>query len=799
MVNKSFLILSLIFSFFCILPDSYGEFIEGATPAGVADNIRSDTIDVLKYTINLDITDFSGQTIKGNCNVRFTPKLNGTSSISLDLLQLTIDSIVMGNTLNYSYNDTLLVVHLPATLNIGDTATIAVWYHGSPQQDNSGWGGWYWYTNYAFNLGVGFEAIPHVYGRVWHPCFDNFVERAKYEFNIISSGGKVSTCNGELVNETILSGDTIQRTWIMNEEIPSYLACIAVSDYAEVKQIHNGINGAIPVSLFARPNDTTALKSSFINLGAAIDAFENAYGAFKWNKVGYSLVPFSSGAMEHATNIAYPRVAANGSTLYETIMAHELSHHWWGDLVTCDKAEEMWINEGMAVFSEFIFLEYLYGRTSYMDVMRTNHRYVMRYPHNLEGGYQALANVPQEYTYGDHSYKKGADVVHTLRGYLGDSLFFMGLKTFLNNNNYTPVNSIQLRDGLSTATSYNLTDFFNDWVLNPGFAAFSIDSFKVSGSGPYTTDIYIHQRLTGAPNYFNNVPMEITFYNSSWAQYTTTSILSGEFTHLILSVPVNPVYITLNKNNLISQAVTDDMRVLRNPGNNTLSGGLLTLIVDSLPDSALVRVEHYWSAPDPIKDISLKMELSPNRWWRVDGIVPQGYDFRGRIKYDGKVTNGSGGWLDNYLTTEPEDSLHLLYRKGPEDDWIEYPWYTKNMLNNTSDAYGLMEIDSLLMGEYTLARDKFNVGHPDRVDTTNQIVLYPNPNDGRMHLEYRMDDADGFFEIFDLNGKQMMLLQLKSGKNNIGIDATSLAPGTYIYRVFSGHILKSGKIIILNK
>src|SRR5690606_32211758 len=107
--------------------------------------------------------------------------------------------------------------------------------------------GFYFQGNYAYNLGVGFAADPHNYGRVWHPCFDNFVERAKYEFNIISSGGKKAHCNGLLESENIVSGDTVVRKWMMNDEIPSYLACIAVADYITVHQSHNGLLGNIPI------------------------------------------------------------------------------------------------------------------------------------------------------------------------------------------------------------------------------------------------------------------------------------------------------------------------------------------------------------------------------------------------------------------------------------------------------------------------------------------------------------------------------------------------------------------------
>ena len=112
---------------------------------------------------------------------------NNVTVLDLDLLQMTVDSITsQGQLLASTYNDTLLSVTLPLALNMEDTSSVVVYYNGSPQGDPSGWGGWYFQGNYAYNLGVGFDADPHNYGRVWHPCFDNFVERATYDFSILT-------------------------------------------------------------------------------------------------------------------------------------------------------------------------------------------------------------------------------------------------------------------------------------------------------------------------------------------------------------------------------------------------------------------------------------------------------------------------------------------------------------------------------------------------------------------------------------------------------------------------------------
>ena len=159
--------------------------------------------DILKYTINLEIGNFTTKDIKGNTQIRFAPKMNGKTFIRFDLLKLTIDSIKENSTLlTYTYNDTVVKVNFTAPKNTTDTSIFTVYYRGLPQGDPSGWGGFYFDNNggnqYAYNLGVGFGAKPHNYGRVWFPCFDNFVERSKYEFNITNDSTRRAYCNGQL-------------------------------------------------------------------------------------------------------------------------------------------------------------------------------------------------------------------------------------------------------------------------------------------------------------------------------------------------------------------------------------------------------------------------------------------------------------------------------------------------------------------------------------------------------------------------------------------------------------------------
>lgn len=754
-------------------------------PHSKALNSRSDTVDVLNYQINLDMTDMDNQQISGNCVVQFTPKINGVSTLHLDLQSLTVDSVKSMNTLlAFTHNDTLIKITLPSTLNTTDTSTVTVFYNGSPQKDPSGWGGFYFNGNYAFNLGVGFQDDPHNYGRVWFPCFDNFVERSTYEFNIITNSGRKAHCNGELMSEMVITGDTITRKWVMNEEIPTYLACIAVADYETVHMTFNGINGNVPVELVATASDTNNMKNSFINLDGAFDAYEECYGPYLWNKVGFSLVPFSSGAMEHATNVAYPRAAANGSLAQETLMAHEFSHHWFGDLITCETAEDMWINEGMAVYSEHLFLEKIYDYQTSLTEIKNNHKAVLQFTHLNENGYRAISGIPHEYTYGEHVYQKGASVAHNMRAYLGDSLFFHGIQSVLNTYQFQDINSGEFRDELTSSTGIDMTNFFTDWVFAPGFSHFDIDSTAIVPNGPnFDVTLYVQQKLRGATVYHTNTPLEISFYDGNWNKHLDTIVASGQYTTITVSVPFSPESTMLNENNRLNQARTDQRLVVNStmPNTNLLLPLVNSLIVNAVGDSALLQFEHHWVAPDSIKNNVNNYRISSSRYWSVDGILPAGLSCSFRLIFDGRA---SSGYLDVDLVPVNGDSLILLYRENPSADWTEYPYYSKTTISQTI-AYGWMTLDSLLLGEYTFANSASAIGISENNTEQKSYKFYPNPSDDFIWIE-ALDNSTTMstIEFYDMTGKMVLSDQINKREK---IDVSELKAGNYI-----GIVLRDG-------
>lgn len=178
---------------------------------GKFSNAQSFYPDVTNYEIHLLDVNHTTKNITATTKVKFTVITNNTSQIDLSLEQFTIDSILQNSQLlSYTYNDTLIRINLSTPMNIGDTSTIQISYHGIAHTEASGWGGFHVDVNYAFNMGVGFETDPHNYGRSWYPCVETFTDKATYDFFITTNLGKQAFCNG-LLNGIIANSNGTDR------------------------------------------------------------------------------------------------------------------------------------------------------------------------------------------------------------------------------------------------------------------------------------------------------------------------------------------------------------------------------------------------------------------------------------------------------------------------------------------------------------------------------------------------------------------------------------------------------------
>ena len=733
---------------------------------------RTDSVHVAHYDLNLSVVDFTGQTIDGYTDLTVVAKVNNLTQVRLDLKALTTDSVFVNNAATtFSHVGESLLVNIPAMQN-GDTAIVRVHYHGTPAHD-SYFGGFYFNGQYAYNYGVALNDVPHAYGRCWFPCLDEFTDKSSYSFHIRTEGDKRGICNGLLTDSLLLSDGTKLWHWQLEEQIPTYLASVAVSNFSCYADTFHGIEKVIPIEIYTSPSLHPNVAASFIHLKDVLRKYEENFGPYRWPRVGYVCLPASGGAMEHASNIALPNAAASGSLTYEGTIMHELFHHWFGDLITCERPEEMWINEGFADYSESMMREWLYNTdtyNAYAENIKSEHDNTLMNLAKQDGGLYALDNVPQEHTYGMHSYQKGGQVVHTLRNYMGDSLFFSSLTQLLSHYAYQNINSYEFFTYLTQVSGMNLMDFYEDWVHQPGFLDFDVEEIHPHGCGIFS--VKVRQKGYGTNHLGTNVPVDVTLVSENMEMYTTENLLvSGDTTDLMVLSPFTPAFAILDYQGKLNDATVDATKKVTATGNVTFTDTYCTADFSQVEDTALIRVEHHYvapTAPDPLPDGYYK--FSTTHYWSINYT---GAPIDGVWKF--KLLRG-GNQPDEHLLDGGYsfDNLKLMHRPDGHSDWTPVPYSQAGTPYNKT----ITTMD-LQPGQYcfAVADPGVSVNEYDGI----RLQVYPNPASSTLKLKTDSEKADKAI-LFDSLGHKVKTLKIND--DNQEINVSGLTAGNYVVVIY---------------
>jgi len=730
----------------------------------------SDSLDVLTYHIYIDSILWNTDELYARTEIQLQSKIDNLTIIPLELMNLTVSEVIInGNaTSDYTQSDLRLIINLDSPLQSNETANLSISYHGTPFHES--WGGFYIDNQYAYNLGVGFDADPHNLGKTWFPCVDDFHDRAIYDITARVADPLVAIAGG-LLQSVIDNGDgTKSYHWHLDNSIPTYLASVAIGDYALYEDVYEGIDGDVPIKIYVHPNSLGNVEPSFINLKTILSSYENSFGAYPFSRVGY--VGTAIGAMEHATNIAYPNFTINGNLSYEDLYAHELSHMWFGDQVTCASAEDMWLNEGWATFCQIYYEAAVYSEEKYKEDMMHQLREVLRTTHFTDGGYLALYGIPHQYTYGSTVYEKGSTVVQSLRAYLGEDVFFPAIKAYLNTYAYNYASSENMRDFLSDYTGVDMTGFFDSYIFQPGFSHFSVDSIHHVSGNDY--EIHLRQKLKGKDVYADNNIVDVTVMDADWNQYDIRVHFDGESGFETFTLPFEPATAMVDLHQNFCDATTDEAKVIKETGTFNYSECYFKLEVENISDSAFFRVTHNWVAPDALTEAVEGLTLSDYRYYKIDGIIPASMQATGVFRYSLSEK------LDHTLISDPLDSLIMLYRPDASENWstIEFEM-------DGSPFAGYMRISNIQKGEYTLAKwDAQYVSiHEDvKINPEDYMHCYPNPSNGRVVFELYLE-RDAHLEIYNSIGTQIDTIILKAGQTTAKWDGRRLAKGNYIVKL----------------
>lgn len=767
--------------------------LSGQDRSDIAETIaRSDTFDIIHYSIDLDLTNYNDQLLRGATTITYRAIMADQTTIRFDLFELVVDSVVdVSGQMSFYQDDEFLTIVLPIPPEPGVDQVLTVYYGGNPHRDPD-WGGFCFEQNYIYNLGIGISTIPPNFGKVWYPCFDSFVERATYTYNVKSTGTYRFHGQGTFLGETILGGDTVIRSYSFDQQIPTHLSAIAVADYQEHAYIHNGANGEVPVTLRAKPNKITGMVAKFGQLGDAIDACEHWYGQYPYERVGY--VHTVDGALEIPTNVAYPDfMNGESEASNRALYTHELGHHWWGDIVTPYVHNDMWLKEGPAEYSGHLIEEWIDGQTGLAKAVKDNLLYVLREAHVNDEGFQPLSPMPDQHIYGTHTYYKGALVLHNLRGYLGDSLFRHSMHSIQTDLANTTITADGFRSALEQYSELDLDPFFDAWVYGTSYSVFEVISSNAQQQGAdWNIQLQVGQKLRGGNNYHEMVPVDLTLIAENGDVHEQQVMLSGIATDLSVTAPFEPSIIILNRNARLNQARLDAEVSIA--AGATLDQNLpyveLRAYCDSTSADVLLRVEHLWVAPDQTPLNAEVLNISNTHYWNIDGSWPEDAALRGRVTYKGL----SEHQLDHDLFAGDEFGMCVLYRAVPTDEWVVYPHQTITP-GTLVNGQGNIMITELRKGQYAFGKAAgfVNIEEHAVVDEWSMSV-HPVPARDRITVSGNSpEEGMHVIDLFSIDGKMISrTTRSAAGAYRHDLPVDHLHPGAYIIQLRTSSGIRIG-------
>ncbi len=720
-----------------------------------------DNFDVTHYEIHINEIDFTNHTLQAQTIVTLTT-LSATNAIELELKTLTVSAVTSTDATisNFSQTGDVLTINLASSLAANATASFTITYGGNTF--NESWGGIMWTNGYVCNMGVGFESIPHNLGKCWFPCVDNFTDKATYDVYVTVPNDLTAVCGGNLEGTTDNGDGTKTVHYNVPQEIATYHISFVAGDYVEWTDTYNGMERDIPITVYVKPNQAGMVQGTFVNVKDIANFFENNFGPYPFNRIGYSIT--SVGCMEHIDNIGITSGVLTGNTSQEEYVAHEMSHMWFGNKVTCATAEQMWLNEGFAQFCGVFYRSGIYGESDFQQAMSTKINSITKWCKN-ESNWIPLNNVPQTMTYDNNAvYNRGAVIVNTMMNYIGRETFLEGMRSYLNTYNYSAATSEQLRDALTNATGIDMNGFFDTYVFTAGLPHYGVDLINVTPNGnQYDATVRMTYQHVGPEHVGQNNRVEVTFIDNGGQMQTTLVNWDGSEANQNVTLDINPIAAFADYYNHFLDAKIDKNLTTTTTANLGVEQQL-TITVSSVTDSVMLRGEEHFVAPDNNPNIP-GLTLSTRHYWNVLRL-----DF-GEANVSGKFTFSNNANMDGDIIQTENDSAVLLYRANINDTWHTIPYTQQG-----NWKLGIFTVNDVPTGQYTIgAIDKTQLGMGENILDTKKMILTPNPTNNFVKISTKTENS----EILIINNLGQTINSFPICGNDATISVENFPAGIY--------------------
>ena len=463
--------------------------------------------------------DWDNTQVLGLATLTCRPKFYPQNVLILDAKGMLIHEVTTNDKgLNYEYDGNKLKVFLDKSYLKSDSLVLSVKYTAQPDKRPAGGS-----QAIAGDRGLYFinplgdikGKMPQIWTQgetesnsVWFPTIDAPNQKTSQDLFITVDRKFATLSNGVLVKSTVLPENKRTDHWQQKLPHAPYLTMLGVGEFVVVKNEWQRSNGSIiPVHYYVEPDWKNEAQKIFGNTAEMLTYFSKIIGfEYPWDKYHQIVVrDFVSGAMENTGAVVFSDMlySTEGDLIdqnWDDIIAHELSHHWFGDLVTCESWSNLPMNESFATYFEVLWDAYKNGqdradyhlnsdRQTYFKAVQNNtpHHNLIWFDYN-----------DKEAMFDSHSYSKGACVLHMLRKTIGDAAFFEGIQHYINKHQYSTVEAHDLRLSFEAVTGMDLNWFFNQWFFAKGHPVLDIQH-RVT---PDSLHIYVAQKQD-----LNNFPL----------------------------------------------------------------------------------------------------------------------------------------------------------------------------------------------------------------------------------------------------------------------------------------------------
>lgn len=516
-------------------------------------------IDMVHYDFDLKIDPYQ-RFISGAVTLTFTPtaslsELNFRLHKKLNLISVKLDS----QSVQYSRNKDNFKVSFGTTLAPGSIHKVLVNYEGSPQTTGSLGGGMLFSTHEevpsATTLSEPFETYA------WMPIIDEVSDKFTANINLTVPSEMVGASNGVLV-ETVNNGDgTITYKWVEEYPISAYLISANVTNYAYFEDSYTSLDGTktMPLSYYVYPEHLSSAQDYFGDVPQIISLYANYVGEYPFINEKYGMVEFPwGGGMEHQTLTSIGEYFVGYDVYYNNLIyAHELSHQWFGDDVTCGTWHDIWLNEGFATYFEVLWMVYEY-RNYGLTIGDVFGKY---YDDGNVNGYMKgsvyVYNENKPFKDTGAIYDKGGWVLHMLSHVMGEEKFWTAIRTYLERFSFSNAVTSDLQLVCEEVYGSSLQWFFDQWVYTKKRPKYSYSYSQIGN----TLNLRIQQKqkhkITNRSEKKNVyiMPIDITLYYDDGTSETIVVLNDERDQQFSIPVSKQVTNLEFDKGNFILKVV----------------------------------------------------------------------------------------------------------------------------------------------------------------------------------------------------------------------------------------------------